>query len=335
MAAGYGWIKMSIKKILQFSALVILYGLAAFFCDSAKEAANKTYLLLEEPIGSVKAGNIFMQEAVLSDSMGFCFWGEADTAYLSCNTTSGVAEVKQFLISGNPKLLGAGALTWQEGCLLDQKTAQSLFGTNDCHAQTILLGSRQYSVLGTLPAVQPAILRAAETADGAVLNRCVLASPAENGKETASQFMIRWGLQGSTIDFYALWVVTFNMLLILPTFLLLHFAVYGIRKVRISAYPVRMKYLLLLIALLGMLFGVWKQIIILPDMIPDRWSDFSFWGRWWDDQWKNFQMVLRTPMCEGHLQMMLDMVKSILSSTAAILLSMWTFRRQRDEDTAD
>lgn len=267
--------------------------------------------------------------------MGFCFWGEADAAYISCNATGGIAEVKQILISGNAELLDAGVLAWQEGCFLDQKTAQNLFGTDNCNAQTILLGSRQYPVLGTLPAVQPTILRIAETADGAVLNRCVLAAPAENGNGTASQFMIRWGLQGSNIDFYALWTVTFHMLLIPPTFLVLHFAVYGIRKVRNSAFPGRMKYLLLLIGLIGMLFGIWKQIIILPDMIPNRWSDFSFWGRWWDDKWKNFQMVLRTPMSEGHLQMMLDMVKSILSSTAAILLSMWTFRRQTDEDTAD
>lgn len=335
MAAGYGWIKMSIKKILQLFALAILYGFAAFFCDSSKEAANRTYLLLEEPIGSVQAENIFMQEATLSDSMGFCFWGEADRAYLSCNTTGGIAEVKQFLIFGNPELLGVGVLAWQEGCFLDQKTAQSLFGTDDCNSQIILLGSRQYPVLGTLPSVQPTILRIAETADGAVLNRCVLAAPAENGKEMASQFMIRWGLQGSTIDFFALWAITFNMLLTLPTYFLLHFAVYGIRKVRNSALPGRMKYLLLLIGLIGMLFGIWKQVILLPDMIPNRWSDFSFWGRWWDGQWKNFQMVLRTPMSEGHLQMILDMVKSILSSTAAILLSMWTFRRQTDEDTAD
>lgn len=335
MAAGYGWIKMSIKKTLQLFALAILYGLAAFFCDSVKEAANRTYLLLEEPIGTIQAENIFMREADLSDSMGFCFWGEADAAYISCNATGGIAEVKQILISGNAELLDVGVLAWQEGCFLDQKTAQNLFGTDNCNAQTILLGSRQYPVLGTLPAVQPTILRVAETADGAVLNRCVLAAPAENGNGTASQFMIRWVLQGSSIDFYAIWAVTFNMLPVLPTYLVLHFAVYGIRKVRNSAFPGQMKYLLLLIALLGMLFGIWKQIIILPDMIPDRWSDFSFWGRWWDDQWKNFQMVLRTPMSEGHLQMMLDMVKSILSSTAAILLSMWTFRRQRDEDTAD
>ena len=53
-------------------------------------------------------------------------------------------------------------------------------------------------------------------------------------------------------------------------------------------------------------------------------------GRWWDGQWKNLQTVLRTPMSEAHLQMMLDMVKSIGFSTAALLLFLWTFRRQTE-----
>ena len=292
-------------------------------------------MLLEEPIVAARAEEIFSQESALADPIGFCFWGEADTVSLSCPATGGAAEAKQFLLSGNPELLGAGVLAWQNGCFLDQKTAQNLFGTDDCHAQVIQVEDRQYSVLGSLSMVQPTLLRKAEVADGAVLNRCVLASPAAHGNEAASQFMIRWGLQGSTIDFYALWAAAFNFLLILPFVLLLRIAVYVIRKAINSTFPGRIKYLLLLVGLTGILIGVWKQLIILPDMIPNRWSDFSFWGRWWDGQWKNFQTVLRTPMSEAHLQMMLDMVKSIVSTTVALLLFLWTFRRHTDEDTAD
>ena len=315
--------------------MIILYGAAVFFCFSAKGYADKVYLLLEESIDPARAEEIFSRESALAEPIGFCFWGEADTVYLSCTATGGIAEAKQFLICGNPELLDAGVLAWQDGCFLDQKTAQSLLGTDDCHAQVIQVEDRQYSILGSLSTAQPTILRTAEPVDGVVLSRCVLAVPAKKGKEAASQFMIRWGLQGSTIDFYSLWAATFNVLLILPTFLLLRFSVYGMKKVRSNSFPGKIKYLLLLVGLIGMLIGLWKQIIILPDMIPVRWSDFSFWDRWWDGQWKNFQMVLRTPMSEAHLQMMLDMVKSILSSTAAILLSMWTFRRHTDEDTAD
>ena len=326
---------MGFRKILQLSALIVLYGAAIFFCFSARGYADKVCLLLEDPIDSARAEEIFSQESALADPIGFCFWGEADTVSISCAATGGAAEVKQFLLSGNPALLGAGVLAWQEGCFLDQKTAQSLFGTDDCHAQMIQMEGRKYSVLGTISMVQPTVLGTTEAADGAVLTRCILAAQAENGKEAASQFMIRWGLQGNTIDFYALWAATFNILLILPFLLVLRIVFYDIRKIRSSSFPGRIEYLLKLVVLIGILIGLWKQIIILPDMIPVRWSDFSFWGRWWDRQWKNFQMVLRTPMSEAHLQMMFDMVKSIVSTTAALLLSMWIFRRHTDEDTAD
>lgn len=326
---------MGIRKILQRSALIVLYGAAVFFCISARGYADKVYLLLTEPIDPARAEEIFLQESALADPIGFCFWGEADTVSLSCTATGGVAEVKHFLLSGNPALLGAGVLAWQDGCFLDQKTAQSLFGTDECRAQVIQMEDRPYCVLGTISMVQPTVLRTADAADGEVLNRCVLAAPAEYGEEAASQFMIRWGLQGSTIDFYSLWAATFNLLLIIPFVLLLRIAVYIIRKIRSSTLAGRIKYLLLLVGLTGILIGLWKQIIILPDMIPVRWSDFSFWGRWWDGKWKNFQTVLRTPMSEAHLQMMLDMVKSIVSTTAALLLFLWTFRRHTDENTAD
>ena len=326
---------MGIRKILQLSALIVLYAAAVFFCFSARGYAEKVYLLLTEPIDPVRAEEIFSRESALADPIGVCFWGEADTVSISCTATGGAAEVKQFLLSGNPAFLGAGVLAWQDGCLLDQKTAQNLFGTDDCHAQVIQMEEKQYSVLGTISMVQPTVLRKAEAADGVVLNRCVLASPAENGNEAASQFMIRWGLRGSTIDFYSLWAATFNILLILPFVLLLRLAIYVIKNVRNSTFPGRIKYLLFLVGLTGILIGLWKQLIILPDMIPNRWSDFSFWGRWWDGEWKNFQTVLRTPMSEAHLQMMLDMVKSMVSTTAALLLFLWTFGRQTDEDTAD
>ena len=50
---------------------------------------------------------------------------------------------------------------------------------------------------------------------------------------------------------------------------------------------------------------------------------------------ENLENVLMTPVGLMHLQMMLNMVKSILSSTAAIFLTLWTFRRRNNADTAD
>ena len=316
-------------------AVAVLYIWAVFFCKSTKEDADLTYIVLSQNIDAAAAEEIFENEKLLTDSIGFCFWGEADTQIVSCKETGGIADVTQVLLFGNPGLMGAGVLAWQDGCFIDEATAQALFGTADCGGQTLWQEGVPYRVFGTISALQPTMLAVAAEKDGAVLNRCVLSVPAERGAQTASQFLIRWGLQGEMIDFYPLWVAVYNFLLILPGILLLKALAYGIKRFRILPFPDRVKPALLLLTVVGLLILLCSRIIILPDMIPSRWSDFSFWGNWLEAQKENIQLVLLTPMGERHLQMMLDMVKSILSSMAALLLAVWTLRRQRHADPAD
>ena len=324
------WIRCGIILIA-----AVLYLWAIFFCQSAKEDANLTYIVLSQSIDATAAEEIFAQETMLEDSVGFCFWGETVAQTVSCRETGGMAEVTQVLVSGNPEVLGAGILAWQNGCFLDEATAQNLFGTADCGNQTVWQGDIPYRVFGTISTLQPTMLTVAAEKDGADLNRGVLSGPTEQGAHTASQFLMRWGLQGELIGFYPLWVAVHNFLLILPGILLLMALIYGIRKFRALPFPDRIKAGILLVGEVGLLIFLCGQISILPDMIPSRWSDFSFWGNWLEAQKENIQMVLLTPMGERHLQLMLNMVKSILSSTAAFLIAAWTRRRQRYADPAD
>ena len=313
-------------------AATLLYLWAVCFCQSAKKDANLTYIVLSQSIDATAAEEIFEQEKNLSDSVGFCFWGEASAQTVSCRETGGIAEVTQVLLSGNPEVLGAGILAWQDGCFLDEVTAEKLFGTADCGEQTLWQGEIPYRVFGTISTLQPTMLTVAAEKDGAVLNRCVLSVTAEQGEQITSQFLMRWSLQGEMIGFYPLWAAVHNFLLILPGILLFAVLAYGIKNFRMQ---VRIKTAISLLAVVGLLIFLCTRIIILPDMIPSRWSDFSFWGNWLEAQKENIQLVLLTPMGERHLQLMLNMVKSILSSTAAFLIAAWTRRRQRYADTAD
>lgn len=321
---------MRMKKVLLIVLSVILYVCAVLFCLSAKEAANLTYLLLSEPIDAARAEDIFTKEADLVDSIGFCFWGERENQWVSCKETGCVAEVLQVLLLGNPGLLDAEELTWRSGCYLDDATALTLFGTSDCSEQTVWYLDRAYRSFDTIYATQPTMLAIAEASDGLVLNRCVLNVSAETGKQSAQQFLLRWGLAGEVIDYYALWVAVYDYLLLLPLYLTLKLYFCGKKRLRSPG-----KRMILLLIMICSLVLLGSRMRFLPDMFPSRWSEFSFWGNWWGEQRLNFQLVLRTPMGERHLQMMMDMVKSILSSTAAILLTMWTLRRQRYADTAD
>ena len=303
------------KKCLLLAAAV-LYGVAAFFCLSTKEKAGRTYLLLTEPIGASRGEEIFTREALLEDPMGFCFWGDRGTRWVSCRETGGVGEVNQVVLSGNPGLLDAGALTWQEGCFLDESTARALFGTADCREQILRQESLPYRVIQTLPAARPTMLTAASDSHGEVLNRCVLDVPAESGQQEARQFLLRWGLAGDIVDYDSLWTAVYDLLLLAPMALILGFL---LRRRKLW----KGRRALLLLSCVCLLVFLGSRLRFPPDMLPSRWSDFSFWGNWWAAQQENFRLVLRTPMGEGPLQMMMDMVKSVVCTTGACILSLF------------
>lgn len=323
---------MNRRKWMRIGLLLIaaaLYIGAAFFCHWAKEAADLTYLVLSRSIDSMEAEEIFAQEKTLANPIGFCFWGEAGTQMLFCKETGGITQVTQVLLSGNPGIVDSGVLAWQEGCFVDENTAQKLFGTADCGGQTLWQGDVQYRVLGTISAFQPTMLTVAAQKDGAVLNRCVLSVPAESGDALGQQFLMRWGLQGNLIGFYPIWTFVHNLLLFFPCVFLLSALIYGRKewkKTSFSDFRSLAKPVLLPILATGLLCFLGSRMIVLQDMIPSRWSDFSFWGAWLEAQKENFHHVLLTPMGGRLLQMMLDMVKSMVCTTAAFLISLWIIK---------
>lgn len=299
------------------------------------------HIVLERGVDTAAAEAIFSQEEA-DDPVGFCFWGEREGQTVSCLETRARAQVTLVSLSGNPELMGAGCLAWQKGCLIDEGTAQTLFGTTRCGGQILLRDGAAYRVLGTVHALRPTMMTMAESGDS--MNRCVLALPAENGKTLGEQFLLRWGLAGTVMDFYPMLALTGNLLLLFPAILLLRvccrlgknwrkLSLHGI--VSGNQLPLLGRAVLALGLAVGTFWLLAKRLVIPPDMIPSRWSDFSFWGKWLEGQKVNFFRILFTPLGSGQLQMLLNMVKSMGASTAAAILALWSVRRQDNADIAD
>lgn len=292
-------------------------------------------IVLEQSVDAAAAEEIFRWESAAEEPVGCCFWGERAGQALSCRETGGSAQVTEVFLSGNPELMGAGCLNWQEGCLIDRGTARTLFGTTLCGSQLLWHDGKSYRVLGTVSALRPTLITMAKAGDR--LNRCVLALPAEKGKPLAEQFLTRWGLGGKVLDFYPLLALTENLLLLFPGILLLR-ACSCLGKdwrKRSNRLPLPGRTALALGLAGAALWLLAKGLVIPGDMIPSRWSDFSFWGTWWEGWKENFLRILFTPPGSMQLQMLLDMVKSMGASTASGILTLWAVRRRRNADIAD
>lgn len=297
------------------------------------------HIVLERGVDTAAAEAIFSQEEA-DDPVGFCFWGEREGQTVSCLETRARAQVTLVSLSGNPELMGAGCLAWQKGCLIDEGTAQTLFGTTRCGGQILLRDGAAYRVLGTVHALRPTMMTMAES--GGSMNRCVLALPAENGKTLGEQFLLRWGLAGTVMDFYPMLALTGNLLLLFPAILLLRVCCRlgkDWRKLSLGGIVDQLPLLGRAVLALGLAAGTFwlltKHLVIPPDMIPSRWSDFSFWGKWLEGQKVNFFRILFTPLGSGQLQMLLNMVKSMGASTASAILALWPVRRSGNADIAD
>lgn len=204
------------RLVLTLAALLCAAAFA--FASLAQKRGSGIFLQLETPISATQAAQLSAQEAEETQSVGFCFYTVLEGQRLTCPDTGQTAEVTVVPVFGNGSLLGADALSWSRGCVLDGDTAQALFGTEAVGGQQVALGDEILPVLATGPALTPTALISAEQETR--LDRCVLAGWDGNGGQTAEQFLFRHGLSGEILNFYPLLVFVRNFCL-LPLWVLL------------------------------------------------------------------------------------------------------------------
>lgn len=316
-------------RLFVLLAAAVLYAWAVAFWGLAREHGNYVHILLAQEV-SVATGKEILSRQEDDEQIAFCFWGENDRQTVSCPETGNYAQVTRIFLWGNPELMGAGFLQWQEGCLVDEATAQTLFGTTLCGGQTLLYNGEPLRVCASVSAPRPTMLTLAEK--GQAMNRCVLALPAENGKTLGRQFLLQWGLSGTVMDFFPLLALTENLLLLFPGILLLTLCCRlgrGWRELSLANIPLPLlgRVALALALAAGTLWLLLQRLVIPQDFIPSRWSDFSFWGNWWKGQRENLMLILSTPLGGGQLQILLNMVKSMGASLAAAMLALGSRRR--------
>lgn len=303
---------------------MLALALAAYLWGGAcwmhsRQQPQRSHFLLDGAITAARAEEIWQSEQEQPEPLAFCFWEQMPQQQAACSLTGRSAAVTLVCLRGNPQLLDAGPLAWQEGCFLDERTAETLFGTNQCGGQILTQNGQDYPVLGVIPALGPTLVRLAQPEES--LSRCVL--PEGAGEDA----LMRWALTGRRLDWQPLAALTANLLLLTPAILLVWLCRRlgrGWRDLRLSQLA-QQKVLAgkAALSLLLAAAGLWLllRLIQVPEgMIPSKWSDFSFWGRWWQQQEQNFLLLLSTPLGNRQLQMLMNMVKSmVLSITSGAL----------------
>ena len=277
--------------------------------------------LNDRAVTATEAEQICEAEAEQEYPAAICFFKEQPDTSLFCRETGEASVVNQIRIIGNAELLmyGSNALSFRKnGCYLDTATVRVLFGTDKVAGQTVRSGDQSWQVLGVFDSLQKEMLCVAE--EKMLLDRILLlSSDYGRGRDELEQLLLRNGLGGDVVDFTVVTALVQDLLLIVPLLLLARAAKWLIKAlpgpgIRLAATVV-----------FG-LAGLWYltgNLHIPPDLIPTRWSDFSFWSTTWMQQKQNFLLILKSAAGEASLDMLWYAMCAVLENLLAVCLLFW------------
>lgn len=309
-------------KYIKLCAALLLY-LAAVRSNAHVQAraGYAAAFLNDRAVTAKEAEQICEAEAEQEYPAAICFFKEQPDTSLFCRETGEASVVNQIRIIGNAELLmyWSNALSFRKnGCYLDTATVRVLFGTDKVAGQTVRSGDQSWQVLGVFDSLQKEMFCVAE--EKMLLDRILLlSSDYGRGRDELEQLLLRNGLGGDVVDFTVVTALVQDLLLIVPLLLLARAAKWLIKDLPGTG-------LRLAATVVFGLAGLWYltgNLHIPPDLIPTRWSDFSFWSTTWMQQRQNFLLILKSAAGEASLGLLWHAMCAVLENLLAVCLLLW------------
>lgn len=264
------------------------------------------------------------------------FWTTVDTAEVTAAELGNAEEVKGMAIYGRSDLLfqNTAVLDTNTGsqCLISTELAYVLFGSSQAEGPEVVYNGKIYEVAGTVEDDEPLFIWEAEVDEGIVFDRAIisvgtggLASKAvgQFTDQNAGWRKINYGILTSVLSAVAL---------MLPLFIGIYLFSGLIREGNMAYEAFKKKEMKLykaiglwctagLCVVLTVVFVIYL-IDIPPDMIPVKWSDFSFWSEWWEETTISAGKMLNMEKGIIDQRYMLNFVKGIGWQAVVLIMAM-------------
>lgn len=224
-------------------------------------------------------------EAVQDEPVDFAAWGQEKEVTVENRDLRRIADVSVVDVFGRSDMVLAGS-AWldegdRDGCLLDEKTAQTLFGSLNVVGQTITVKGSQKIIRGFLHGVSGTVLvKAGEEQELTSLTISMGEGMTyENLRQT---FLARHGLQGRIVRMDILPQIAQGLCFLVLLFVSCRLFFGCVRCLWAYREENRIFAAVGIVVCAAVLLAFLAPHVRLPaDMIPTKWSDFSFWGDWW------------------------------------------------------
>lgn len=322
--------------------MILCYGLSVFYNGKmmSDNPGTATVVLTDNRLDAKSASEVQKTEQKQDNPLLFTIWGEKENARLLNKKYQRSSSATAVLVCNNPQLLfnGTAALAPDDktGCLIDEKTADELFGSTDVVGKQLEYMDRKLTVRGILKGVDDERQLVVMQADGEDQNLDSITIRIPEGSETettVNEFLMRHALEGKIMDLDLLKGITRILILLLPVFFAFGIMINLLRYAREEKGQGVSYYIwwgAVVVILIITILGISRFITIPKEMIPTKWSDFDFWTNLWKKKEEAFLFLIQTAKHQPQIDMILAFFHSVFFSMLSIILYFISFRKRRE-----
>lgn len=324
-----------VGRILLLMLLLICFSQSIFYSSKSKNLKKIQLLSTDENILDGYAA-ITMQktEEKINDPIHFTVWGEVKNGTVKSDWNRS-AEVNALLVKGDTTLVYENAQNLSsrdvEGCLLSENIVYQLYGDNNVTGKIIEYNGRNLIIREVIKDTNDLIIMQALSSTEQIMNYVSIEIRSdEEADDVVREFNNRYSGYDNFINIqsYGTWASVISG--ILPIIMLLTILIPLIKFVLANRRQPEqfILYSVLAIVYTGVFLWITNFEFQYPtDMIPSKWSDFSFWSSLYKEKIDDIEILLRTEKNMVQMVIIEPFLQTIKYSLFAIILYITAVRR--------
>lgn len=288
----------NVIKIALVLAMIICWLLSIGYTNKLASVKNTFKIYFDEE--EYLPDDIYKMQQAEKDkdnSLVFTGWYEKEKQSVKNSNFNRTIESNIIFICGNSPLIAEGPILFEDdtnGCLIDEETADKLFGSNDIIGNTIVYNDREFIIRGIHKSMADTIImQSVNNSQDKVQG--LLIDLSNDGRENVQLISEKYGVKDYGLNnavYYNLGKVCTSLL---PVIILLIVIGSALKKaIEIKEKPVLfICSMLMLIAGITVFFWITRYKISIPvDLLPSKWSDFDYWQKFYQECMDKIEYVV-------------------------------------------
>ena len=278
-----------IIKIVLVLAMIICWLLSIGYTNRLASVKNTFNIYFdEEEYVPADIYKMQQEEKDKDNSLAFTGWYEKEKQSVLNNNLNRTIESNIMFICGNSYLIAEGPILFEDdikGCLIDEETAYKLFGSYDVIGNTIIYNNRELMIRGIHRAMEDTIIMQAES-DSKDKIQGLLIDISNDGIEKVKHISERYGIKEYGVNSAVYYNLGKMCTSLLPLIILLIIVCSALKKaLEIKDRPILFILSIIMIILwITAFFFITKYKISIPvDILPNKWSDFDYWKKFFQE----------------------------------------------------